>query len=386
MSEKERNAANAARADAMAALPLREDLVGRTPYGAPQLDVPVRLNTNENPHEPSAALVEALAATIREQGSTLHRYPDRDAVALRTDLAEYLSKQTSTPLGVEQLWAANGSNEILQQLCQAFGGAGRSALGFEPSYSMHRIITEGTGMTYIARDRDAKFEITPGDAAAAVVAAQPDIVFLCSPNNPTGTSMPMDVIEAVLKVAPGMVIVDEAYAEFARPGTRSAVTLLADHPRLVVTRTMSKAFAMAGTRLGYLAASAAVVDAIQLVRLPYHLSTLTQAAARVGLSFADELLGTVAALCEERNRLQDSLEAMGLTVVPSDANFLLFGPFEDQAATWSKILEHGVLVRDVGLTGWLRVTAGTTDEGDAFLAATKAALTDEAPAVRESAT
>lgn len=355
-------------------LPLREDLRGRSPYGAPQLDVAVRLNTNENPHRPSEALVEALATAVAEQGRTLHRYPDRDAVALRSELADYLSKQTGVALTTDQLWAANGSNEVLQQLCQAFGGAGRTALGFEPSYSMHRLIAEGTGMTYLPRERDAAFDVGAAQAAAAVAELKPDIVFLCSPNNPTGTAMPIDVIEAVLGAAPGMVIVDEAYFEFARAGTSSAVTLLETHPRLVVTRTMSKAFAMAGTRLGYLAASPAVVDALHLVRLPYHLSTLTQTAARIGLSFAEELLATVADLCRERDRLAAALGELGLTVVPSDANFLLFGPFEDQAAAWAQILEHGVLVRDVGLPGWLRVTAGLQSEGDAFLAAVRAVV------------
>jgi histidinol-phosphate aminotransferase len=350
-------------------LPLRDDLRGQSPYGAPQLDVPVRLNTNENPYRPSDALVARLAGAVTEQGQTLHRYPDRDAVELRSGLAEYLSKQTGVALTREQLWAANGSNEVLQQICQAFGGAGRTALGFEPSYSMHKLISEGTGMSYVARARDERFEISAADAAAAVRELDPDIVFLCSPNNPTGTALPLEITEAVLAVARGMVVVDEAYAEFARPGTRSAVTLLESHPRLVVTRTMSKAFAMAGTRLGYLAASPAVVDALQLVRLPYHLSTITQTTALVGLEFADELLGNVQALCEERDRLVVSLTELGLTVVPSDANFLLFGPFDDQAAAWRSILEDGVLVRDVGLKGWLRVTAGLPSEGDAFLSA-----------------
>jgi histidinol-phosphate aminotransferase len=200
------------------------------------------------------------------------------------------------------------------------------------------------------------------------------VVFLCSPNNPTGTALPLDVVGAVLAAAPGMVVVDEAYAEFARAGTPSALTLLPEHPRLVVTRTMSKAFAFAGARLGYLAADPAVVDAVQLVRLPYHLSSLTQAAARAALAHAATLLGTVEAIKEQRDRIVTELRARGLRVADSDANFVLFGGFSDAPAVWRRILAGGVLVRDVGLPGWLRVTAGTSDETTAFLRAVDAAL------------
>ena len=269
------------------ALPLREDLRGLTPYGAPQLDVAVRLNTNENPYPPSDALVADIAATVAGVAATLNRYPDRDAVALRADLAGYLGHGLE-PAGV---WAANGSNEVIQQLLQVFAGPGRSALGFEPSYTMHRLISLATSTRWVNAWRADDFTLDAAHAVAVVRENAPDVVFLTSPNNPTGTAMPLAAIEAVLDAAPGMVVVDEAYAEFARPGTPSALTLLADHPRLVVTRTMSKAFAMAGTRLGYLAAGAPVVQALQLVRLPYHLSALTQAAARVALAHTDELLG-----------------------------------------------------------------------------------------------
>jgi histidinol-phosphate aminotransferase len=349
----------------LADLPIRDDLRGRSPYGAPQIDVPVRLNTNENPHPPSPELAADLAEAGRRDALTLHRYPDRDALALRADLAAYLGHGL-TP---DQVWAANGSNEILQQILQVFGGAGRSAMGFEPSYSMHPIITVGTATEWIPGARDEDFGIDPDEAVAAIERHRPDVVFLTSPNNPTGTALPLEVIERVAAAAPGMVIVDEAYFEFARAGTPSALTLLPGNPRLIVTRTMSKAFAMAGTRLGYLAAHPAVVEALLLVRLPYHLSTLTQAAARVALAHAKELLGTVDALRAERDATVDWLRAQGLDVADSDANFVLFGRFADRRAVWQGLLEHGVLIREVGPPEWLRVTIGTGEEMAAFRAA-----------------
>jgi histidinol-phosphate aminotransferase len=212
---------------------------------------------------------------------------------------------------------------------------------------------------------------------AAVRDAQPDVVFLTSPNNPTGTALPLHAVTAVLEAAPGMVVVDEAYQEFARPGTPSALTLLPTHQRLVVTRTMSKAFALAGARLGYLAADSEAVDCLQLVRLPYHLSTLTQLAARTALRHVRALLGTVAAIKEQRDRIVAELTAMGLSVVPSDANFVMFGEFDDQTVLWQQLLDRGVLVRDVGIHGWLRVTAGLESETDAFLDALREALKEE---------
>jgi histidinol-phosphate aminotransferase len=347
-------------------LPLRDDLRGRRPYGAPQLDVPVRLNTNENSSPLPQGLLDDVAAAAAAVAGRLNRYPDRDAVALRTDLAAYLGHG----LGPDQVWAANGSNEIIQQLLQAFGGPGRTALGFTPSYSMHEIIATGTGTRWLPGVRDAEFGITPQDAAAQVREHEPDVVFLTSPNNPTGTALPPATVDAVLTQAPGMVVVDEAYAEFARAGVPPALTLLPGHPRLVVTRTMSKAFGMAGLRLGYLAADPAVVDAVQLVRLPYHLSALTQAVARVALAHAPELLASVAAIKAERDRIVAALPAHGLTAVPSDANFVLFGRFADAVAAWQAYLDRGVLVRDPGIAGWLRVTAGVGWEVDGFLGAT----------------
>jgi histidinol-phosphate aminotransferase len=353
----------------LSALPLRPELRGRTPYGAPQLAVEHRLNTNENPYPLPEALLADLATALGGAALELNRYPDRDATALRTDLAAYLTRTGGVHLDAGRVWAANGSNEVLQQLLQAFGGAGRTALGFTPSYSMHPIIAAGTGTAWVDGRRREDFTIDPADAAAQVREEQPDVVFVTSPNNPTGTAVPLETIAAIHDATDGVVVVDEAYAEFARTGTPSALGLLAGRPRLVVSRTMSKAFGMAGLRLGYLAADAAVVDALQLVRLPYHLSSLTQAAARTALAHTDALLGTVEAVKAQRDRIVAALPAMELTSVPSDANFVLFGRFADAAAAWQALLDRDVLVRDVGLPGWLRVTAGTPEETDAFLTA-----------------
>jgi histidinol-phosphate aminotransferase len=349
-------------------LPLRPDLRGKSPYGAPQLKVPVRLNTNENPHPPSQALIDDVAASVRAVAGELHRYPDRDAVALRTDLAAYLAGRTGVPLTVDNIWAANGSNEILQQLLQAFGGPGRSAIGFVPSYSMHPIIADGTQTRWLVAHRAEDFRLDTDVAVQAIRRHRPDIVFVTSPNNPTGQSVSLDELRRLLDAMDtGVLIVDEAYAEFsARP---SAVRLLDEYPaRLVVSRTMSKAFAFAGGRLGYLAAAPAVIDALLLVRLPYHLSALTQAAARAALRHADDTLAGVAKLIAERERVCAALTGMGYHVVPSDANFVLFGRFTDAPATWQRYLDEGVLIRDVGIPGFLRTTIGLAEENDALLA------------------
>jgi histidinol-phosphate aminotransferase len=345
--------------------PLREDLAGREPYGSPLPDVPVRLNVNENPYSPSPALVRAVADAVTSVAVTLNRYPDRDAAGLRDDLAAYLGHGLTR----EHLWAANGSNEIIQQLLQAFGGPGRTALGFEPSYSMHPLIARTTGTRWVGAARDAGFGLDPGRAVTAVRQLQPDVVFLTSPNNPTGTALPLATIEEVCAVAPGMVVVDEAYAEFARDRSATALGLLPRYQRLVVARTMSKAFALAGARLGYLAAAPEVVRALQIVRLPYHLSAITQAVARVALAHADELLATVAVLRAERDSFLGWVRSRGLTAADSDANFVLIGEFGDRHAVWQGLLDRGVLVREVGPPGWLRVTIGTTEEMAAFRAA-----------------
>ena len=350
-------------------LPLRENLRGKSPYGAPQLDVPVRLNTNENPHPPSRALVDDVAESVRAAAADLHRYPDRDAVELRRDLAAYLGAQTGVTVGVENVWAANGSNEILQQLLQAFGGPGRSAIGFVPSYSMHPIISDGTQTEWIEAARAADFSLDVEAAAAAVEERNPDVVFVASPNNPSGQSISLDDLRRLLRaMRRGVLIVDEAYGEFS--SEPSAIALIEEFPtRLIVTRTMSKAFAFAGGRLGYLVAAPAIIDAVLLVRLPYHLSVLTQVAARAALRHADDTLGSVADLVAERERVSAALTDLGFRVIPSDANFLLFGEFADAADAWQCYLGGGILIRDVGIPGFLRTTIGLADENDAFLTA-----------------
>jgi histidinol-phosphate aminotransferase len=353
----------------VADLPLRDDLRGKSPYGAPQLDVPVRLNTNENPHPPTPALVDDVARSVREAAANLHRYPDRDAVALRRDLATYLTAQTRVHVGVENLWAANGSNEVLQQLLQAFGGPGRSAVGFVPSYSMHPIISGGTQTRWLEARRADDFGLDTETAVGAINEYHPDVVFVASPNNPSGQSVSLSDLRRLLDAMDGgLLILDEAYGEFS--SAPSAIGLVDEYPaKFVVTRTMSKAFAFAGGRLGYLIAAPAVIEAMLLVRLPYHLSAMTQAAARAALRHADETLGSVAALVAERQRVTDALSRMGFRVVPSDANFVFFGEFADAPATWRRYLDAGILIRDVGVTGYLRATIGLPDENDALLAA-----------------
>ncbi len=362
-------------------LPIRDELRGQTPYGAPQLDVPVRLNTNENPYPLPEALVERIAERVREAARNLNRYPDRDAVELRTALAGYLTRATAHPVATGQVWAANGSNEIIQQLLQAFGGPGRTAIGFEPSYSMHALICRGTGTGWIPGPRRADFTVDTEAALAAIGTLRPDVVFVCSPNNPTGTAVDADTVVALYEAAqaarPSLVVVDEAYGEFShRP---SLLPLIDGRPHLVVTRTMSKAFGAAGLRLGYLAADPAVVDAVQLVRLPYHLSSVTQATALAALEHTDVLLGYVDRLKAERDRLVAELRAMGCEVTDSDANFVQFGRFEDAHAGWQALLDRGVLVRDNGVPGWLRVTAGTPAENDAFLEAVRELKKESSP-------
>ncbi|MGI5351850.1 histidinol-phosphate transaminase [Streptomyces sp. CA-250714] len=361
-------------------LPIRDELRGKSPYGAPQLNVPVRLNTNENPYPLPEELVKRIAERVTEAARELNRYPDRDAVELRTQLARYLSRTAGHSVDHRQVWAANGSNEVLQQLLQAFGGPGRTALGFEPSYSMHALIARGTGTGWLSGPRNDDFTIDTEAAVAAISEHKPDIVFVCSPNNPTGTAVGEETVLALYEAAQAarpergaLVVVDEAYGEFShRP---SLLPLIEGRPTMVLSRTMSKAFGAAGLRLGYLAAAPAVVDAVQLVRLPYHLSAVTQATALAALEHTDTLLGYVEQLKAERDRLVAELRAIGCEVTPSDANFVQFGRFDGAAgshAVWEALLEHGVLVRDNGVPGWLRVSAGTPEENDAFLDAVRA--------------
>ena len=346
-------------------LPLRDELRGMTPYGAPQLDVAVRLNTNENPYPLPEPVAEAIEKSVRELVRDLNRYPDRDAMALREDLAAYVGHGMTA----ENVWAANGSNEVQQQLLMAFGGPGRTAMGFSPSYSMHPLLAKATGTSWYDAHRTSGFNLTREHAMAQVRVFQPDIVFVCSPNNPTGNSISLDTVAAIASEAPGMVIVDEAYFEFGREGTRSAVELIPQFPRLVVTRTMSKAFGFAGGPVGYMIGRPLAVEYVQLTRLPYHLSSLTQAAARAALAHQTTLLAQVEAIKAQRDRIVAGLKELGLTVIDSDANFVLFGQFKDTKRVWQTLLDAGVLVRDPGLDGWLRVTAGTPEETDAFLRA-----------------
>ncbi|MEU0413329.1 histidinol-phosphate transaminase [Streptomyces griseorubiginosus] len=354
-------------------LPVRDELRGKSPYGAPQLDVPVRLNTNENPYPLPEPLVERIAERVREAARDLNRYPDRDAVELRTQLAKYLTDTSGHEVGRANVWAANGSNEVLQQLLQTFGGPGRTAIGFEPSYSMHALIARGTGTGWISGPRNEDFTIDVEAAVRAIAAHKPDVVFITTPNNPTGNAVPPETVLALYEAAqaakPSMVVVDEAYIEFSHGA--SLLPLIEGRPQLVISRTMSKAFGAAGLRLGYLAAHPAVVDAVQLVRLPYHLSAVTQATALAALEHTDTLLKYVEQLKAERDRLVSELRAIGFEVVESDANFVQFGRFEDSHVAWQKILDRGVLVRDNGIPGWLRVSAGTPEENDAFLDAVR---------------
>lgn len=356
---------------ALADLPLRDELRGEEAYGAPQLDVDVRLNTNENPYPPSDDLIADLVAQVEKVASDLNRYPDRDAVALRSALADYVTRQTGVDITVDQVWAANGSNEILQQLLQTFGGPGRSAMGFVPSYSMHPILSSGTQTEFIGIDRDPEtFDIDMDSALAAIAEHRPDVIFITTPNNPTGNLTTLADLRRIIEAAPGIVIVDEAYAEFTEEP--SATTLLAEFPsKLVVSRTMSKAFDFAGGRLGYFVANPAFIDAVMLVRLPYHLSTLTQAAATVALRHSDATLSTVAKLADERDRVVAALNSYGYDVIDSYSNFVFFGRFADAATAWQSFLDEGVLIRDVGVPGRLRATIGLPSENDALLAAAK---------------
>jgi len=355
-------------------LPLRDDLKEQSPYGAPQLPLEVKLNTNENPFSLSPALVKKLSEAIANSAKDFNRYPDRDAIELRSELAKYLSSSTGVNLSVDQIWAANGSNEIIQTLFLAFAGAGVNSLGFTPSYSMHENIARSTGTNWIIGARLSDFSIDLSSALKEISTQKPKLVFITTPNNPTGTSTTISdirkIIEATAQVG-GLTIVDEAYAEFSEQP--STIELLSEYLNLVVIRTMSKAFSFAGVRVGYLAAGKEVVDALQLVRLPYHLSTPTQLLAKVALEFQGELLAEVEQLKIERNKVVVELQKLGLTVVPSSANFLLFS-IDSEKKVWQELVKVGVLVRDVGIAGHLRVTIGTPSENDRFLAALREIL------------
>jgi len=362
-------------------LPLRPDLEGEAPYGAPEIDVPVRLNVNENPYPPSAAVIETIATAVARAAQGLNRYPERDFPRLREALADYLGAESAVALTPEQIWAANGSNEVMLHVLQAFGGPGRTCLTFTPTYSMYPEYARNTLTDYVTRPRREDFTIDTDAAVTAITELRPAVVILASPNNPTGTALPLEDISRILEAARGrgpvlgaelgsparasdcVVVIDEAYAEFRRPGVPSALELLGpNNPHLAVTRTMSKAFGAAGLRLGYLAADRTLVEALRIVRLPYHLSAVTQAAALAALSHRDELMAQVASLRDERDALVTWLRGQGLTVHESDANFVLFGPFPDRQAVWQALLDAGVLIRVVGPDGFLRASIGTPEE------------------------
>ncbi len=344
-------------------LPLRDDLRGQKPYGAPQVPLPIALNVNENTHPIPGAVADDIADAVAKSISGLNRYPDREFTELREAFASYLGHGLSP----DQIWAANGSNEVLQHLLQAFGGPGRTGFGFAPTYSMYSLLVRGVGSEWIAGTRGPRYEITAEDAARQVREADPDVVFLCAPNNPTGTPLSIEVVEAVYEASRGIVIVDEAYFEFAPAEATSALTLLPGRERLVVSRTMSKAFAFAGARVGYLAADPAVIDALRLVRLPYHLSAVTQAAATAALKHSGEMLRMVDDIVQQRERISATLEALGYDPYPTWSNFVLFGGVDDPHETWTRLYDRGVLVRDIGIPGHLRVSAGTEDETSTFL-------------------
>ncbi len=357
----------------LAQLPLRDDLRGQHPYGAPQIDVPVLLNVNENTFGVPADAKEAILSAIAAELDGLNRYPDREFTVLRQELAAYLGHG----LTEENLWAANGSNEVLQQLLQAFGGPGRTVMGFPPTYSMYPLLASGTGTGYIAGVREQDYSLSAESAARQVREQSPNIVFLCSPNNPTGTALGLDVVAAVYEAGEAsktIVIVDEAYTEFSQAGTESALSLLPGRPRLVISRTMSKAFAMAGARLGYMASAPEVTDAVRLVRLPYHLSAITQATAVAALRNSASLLANVERIKIQRDRIVTELTALGLTPARSDSNFVFFGGIPHPHEVWEALLGLGVLIRDVGIPGHLRVTAGTEAETTAFLDGLRAVL------------
>lgn len=351
--------------------PLRPDLHSLSAYLAPQLEAPVRLNTNECPYPPPGAFARELAEAVGR--IPFHRYPEREATALRKGLSEL----TGHP--VEGVWAANGSNEVIQHLCLAYGGPGRAAMVFEPTYSLHRLIPRMVGMELVEGRLGEGF-LLDGRAVEAVAARRPSVVFVCSPNNPTGNAQPADLVAPLCEAVEGLVIVDEAYGEF---GGETAQGLVEEHDNLVVVRTFSKAFSMAAVRLGYALAPPAIVEDLAKVRLPYHLSSLTQSAGEVALRHVREARDLLGRIGEQRDRMLRELGALeGVEVFPSQANFVLFRTEVETALLWHALLGQGVLVRDVsaypGLERCLRVTAGTPEETGAFLEALPLALEEVA--------
>lgn len=357
-------------------LPLRDDLSGLEPYGAPQLHVRHLLNVNENPYGPSAQVIGNISQAVATACTQLHRYPDRDFLDLRRDLATFLEGESEVAVSADQVWAANGSNEVMLHAFQAFGGPGRTAVSFGPTYAMYPEYARDTVTEWVLGQRRTDFTIDVAAAIELITRVKPAIVLLTSPNNPTGTSLALADTAAICRAAasvqvPGtqanpVIIVDEAYAEFRRDGVPSALELLSEFPNLAVSRTMSKAFALAGARLGYLIAAPKLIDALRIVRLPYHLSAVTQAVARVALAHSSELLGRVDDLRRERDATVTWLQEQGFEVAPTDANFVYFGRFADRHAVWQGLLDRQVLIRETGPDGWLRVSIGTAEDMAAF--------------------
>jgi histidinol-phosphate aminotransferase len=336
-------------------------------YHSAQVDAEVRLNTNESPLPPPGGWQQALSAAVAE--IDFNRYPDREATGLRQALAD------SHGVGIDQVFCANGSNEVLQCLLLAYGGASRTAALFEPTYTLHRHIARITGTNVAAGRRRDDFSLDLDEVARVLAEAGPVVTFLCSPNNPSGRADSPGEIAAVAGLAPGLLVVDEAYGQFA---PSSALELRRDDPTgmrgTVVVRTFSKTWSMAGARLGYLVADPEVVRACELVALPYHLDAVKQAAGRLALGFVDEMNRRVSAIAEERGRIAAAFATLPVETWPSDANFILFRPTTKEArAVWSDLVSASVLVRDCsqwpGLTGCLRVTVGLPEENDRFLAA-----------------
>jgi len=350
-------------------LPLRPDLQDLKPYGAPQMKDVVALNTNENPFELPEALVEKMISALGPVLHGLNRYPDRDATKVREKLAGYINKRVGTTFALENIWAANGSNEILQTLFLAFGGG--TILGFTPSYSVHPLIAKVVGTKWIEAKRNSDFTLNTEAALKEISANKPSITIVTTPNNPTGTILSILEIERLASAAlevNGLLVVDEAYEEFSNE--KSAVSLIANYPNVIVVRTMSKAFAFAGARVGYLIAHPSVIDACLVTRLPYHLSAQTQALAIVALENSEELLAQVDLLRSERELLKRELTNLGYEVVESSSNFLMFKGFtKSPTESWQELVEQGILIRDIGIEGYLRVSIGTPKENQRFLAA-----------------
>lgn len=332
-------------------------------YHSPQVDVDVRLNTNESPYPPPRAFVDALAEAVTTL--PLHRYPDRRATALRAALGRLHG------VGPDQVFAANGSNEALQTLLSTYGGPGRRAAVFEPTYTLHAHIARLTRTDVVVGERQPDFRLDPGEVKRVLSEARPEITFLCSPNNPTGGAEAAETVAEVLELAPGLVVVDEAYGQFA---PWSALELVADGVGLVVVRTYSKTWSMAAARLGYLVGPAPLVSELERRALPYHLDAVKQAAGRLALGYRSEMEARVALLTQERARVAAALAALPLEAWPSDANFILFRPLAKEGEeVWRALVERSVLVRNCSswprLSGCLRVTVGTPEENDAFLSA-----------------